>query len=223
MTESFRYEDTSSERVHLEDGQVEVFFDGGVEGKLASIILDTATIQKVSANTPYGLLEYDELVLANGSVLSPTDLSQEQRLIEFGDGLEPMVRLSGGALLRTIEYRRELKFLEIVRNDTTIIERKVIQAALLQGEQKRIPSVLIEQREIFEADEGLELWLRLEAVYDPDKALVGKIIMARLAYFMNHDTHVGIAPMIYNATDGITTRIPEQLAIHENWLYNELN
>jgi hypothetical protein len=143
--------------------------------------------------------------------------------MEFGESLEPVVRLSGSALLRTVEYRREMKFLEIVRMDTTIAERKKIQATLVEGEKKRLTSALIQQREIFDADEGLELWVRLEAALNPDKALVGKIIMARLAYFMTQDKPLGITPMIYNAGDGSMTRIPEQLTIHENWLYNELN
>lgn len=222
MTESFRHEDPSSERVHLKDGQVEVFFDGNDQKKPVSIILDTANIRSVSEDTPYGLLEYDELVLSNGNVLIPADLSLEERIMEFGESLQPVVWLSGSALLRTARYRREMRFLEIVRNVTTLTERIAIQDILLKREQKRIPDVLIQQREMFDADDGMELWLRLEAAINPDKALVGKIIMARLAYFMSHDTQVGIAPMIHTATDGTVTRIPEQLAINEDWLYWEL-
>jgi hypothetical protein len=223
MTESFRREDTSPERVKLEVGQVEVFFDGSDEDTLASVVLDVAEPQKVIEDTPFGIFEYDELVLSDGTLLIPADLAREERIVEFGESLEPVVRLSGGALLRTAEYRHELRFLEIVKNDTTISERKAIQETLRNGEKNRIYAALTEQRKIFDGDETLELWIRLEAANDPDKALVGKIIMARLAFFMSHDTRIGIAPMVYSANNDIVTRIPQQLEVHENWLYNELN
>jgi hypothetical protein len=221
MTESFRHEDTSSERVQLEDGQVEVFFDGEGSDRNGSIILDTAQERKVTEGTPFGMFEYEELILPNGDVLVPADMSLEERVMEFSNSLEPVVRLSATSLLRTVEYRREMLFLDIIRNDSTIAERKAVRHTLLVNERERVPSVLTQQGELFDADETLELWLRLEAVNNPDKDLVGKIIMARLAFFVSHDTQIGVTPMIFNATNGITTRIPEQLGIHEVWLYSD--
>ena len=221
MTEAFRHEDIPSERLQLEDGQVEVFFDGDRGNKLNSIILNTAITRTVEEDTPYGPFEYDELILSDGSILSPADLSLEDRIVDFRDSLETVVQLGGGALLRTVRYRNEMKFLEIVRNDTTITERKIIRDAIREEEKEKIPALLIEQREILDEPGTPELWIRLEAVFDPDKSLAGKIIMARLAYFMADITSAAIAPRIYNATDGITTPIPEQLTIHEDWLYTD--
>jgi len=75
---------------------------------------------------------------------------------------------------------------------------------------------------MFDKNKDLELWVRLEAGYNPDMTLVGKIIMARLAFLTYNDVHVGASPMVYSANENVTTRIPEQLVLHENWLYYEL-
>lgn len=222
MVESFRQEDNAQERMRLGGDQVEVFFDEDTTENIDSIILDTAKKHRVLESTPYGVLEYDELILKSGDVLSPADLSPEQTVNEFSESLEPVMELGHGALLRTVEYRQDLKFLEIVKNDTTIAERKLIRESLLKNEQKRIPDSLIQQRELFDEDETLELWVRLEAANNPDKALVGKIIMARLAYFMTSRDQVGITPIIHNAANTTLSTIPKQLIIHENWLYREI-
>ncbi|RWZ78155.1 MAG: hypothetical protein EOT05_00035 [Candidatus Microsaccharimonas sossegonensis] len=220
MTESFQYEDTSSNRVQLENGQIEVFFDGEGLEKHTSIILDTAEELTVIEATSHGVFEYEELILPQGNILVPAEMSFEKRVMGFYGLVEPVIRFNASSLLRTTEYRRDMRFLDIISNVSTVTERKTIQRRLLENEEARIPDILTQQRELFDSDESLELWLRLEAVHNPDKELVGKIIMARLAFFMNHHTHIGMTPIIYNAA-GTLTRIPPQLEIHENWLYTE--
>jgi hypothetical protein len=221
MTESFRDEDAASERVKLEDGQVEVFFDGSTNEKPASIILDTVKVKNVSYDQSDGIFEYDELIFTNGTILRPVDVLEDKRVAALGLHLEPHI-LKGFSLLRTIEFRRDMQFLHIVKDETTVSQRDIIRDDLLQNEKARIPGSVKRLTHLFDADESLELWLRLEATNNPDRALVGKTIMARLAFFMSHDSQVGIMPIIYNATDGITTRIPEQLSMHESWLNGEL-
>lgn len=219
MTESFHHEDTSSERVQLEDGQVEVFFDGVLENQTSSIILDVAKTRNVTDDTPYGVFEYEELLLANGETLTPSDMSLEEQVMEFGCSLEPVIRMTSTALLRTTKYRRDMQFLDIIRNVSTAPERKEVRLNILEDEKERIPLSLAEHKDLIHQNNGIEFWLRLEAANNPDKDLVGKVIMARLALLMSHERQVAIVPMIYSAVDGVSTRIPEQLVLHEDWLY----
>ena len=222
MTESFRHEDTSSGRVQLEDGRVEVFFDGDGSDKAGSIILDTADVVRVIERRPFAVIEYEELVLPNNEIVVPADISPDLQIAQFSGAIEPVVRAGATSILRTIQYRQEMKFLDIVKNDTTIAERNDIRESLLKKEKERVPAVIRQQQALADSDENLELWVRLEACNNPDKNLVGKIIMARLAFFISHDTEIGVTPMIYSATDGMTTRIPEQIGFHETWLYTKV-
>lgn len=218
MTDLPRSDGSVPDHERLYSQEVHVSYDNP---HTTPIILEVPQSIIVSEDTPYGRHHYRQLHLAAGVTLTPAEQSPHARIAEFAGSLRPYSRLGTGALLRTIEYYQDMNFLDIIAMDSSPEERAAARRDIERVEQMRMPSVLIEQRELFDTDMGQNYWIRFEATYDPDERLRGKIIMARLAYFDTHKKYAGVVPKIYGIGDDHYFDTPEQLAVHKRWLYIE--
>jgi hypothetical protein len=230
MSELFPNDDTSwnAEYPSLYPGEVPVYYKDGE----TFVILETVQAEPTSRATESGREQYDRLHLGNGEALVPFYLSSDEKVVAFAQKVEPLVRLDRSALLRTKAYSvaasEDKAFIDaisphIVRDmvgDMTDIED--IRGVAFKAELERIPALRQQLRELvhfYDFTMGEKIWIRLEPTYEPDKALVGKIIMAPLRDFAANEVMYAISPIISSTEDNKPMPIPEQLGIHDTWLY----
>lgn len=229
MTESTHNGETNHTPEHepLYQGEVEVFYEDGQN----FIVLDTAEPMQNSVSLPTGRYHFESFELNDGVKLTPADLSPIQSIADLAQGFQPFNELGGSALLHTSDYIEEMKFLEITRplvvnnNFGTLAGLETIRKKIENVELGRIPESRSQLLELINIKNNSCLWIRLEAVYNPDKALVGKAIFAQLADFAYVEEKAAIAPLIYSMEQKQKhpVPIPQQLSVHENWLYAEFS
>jgi len=216
MKELFRSEEISHDRSRTDEGVIEVFFDDG-----QSVLLETAEPKEAYLPLSDGLLNYKKLHLADGLTLTPAQFDEENLgLVHLAEKLDVVVGFAQATILRSPYYKNNMtsRFVDIVTaaasDDTKAYWDGVID------DEERLLEFDVAQSMGNMLGYNDDLWVRLEAGRNPDKQLVGKVIIARIACLVTLDGRVGLVPQIFD-TEGVQTAIPEQLSLHDTWLYTE--